>query len=138
MPEPAPAHEAVDPPDRCYPVVVVEDRYGGSYSGGLWIAFGGFEPSALPLAPFADAPTCANWWDSGEGDLVGRGPSPSAAVTDLIQRWTMNRVLSALAAYHDGADFVFEETPERLTDMIEACQKTLEVLEPIRPTGAPS
>lgn len=50
----------------------------------------------------------------------------------------LHRVLSALAAYHDGADFAFEETPERLTDMIEACQQTLEILEPIRPTEAPS
>ncbi len=50
----------------------------------------------------------------------------------------LHRVLLALAAFHDGADFAFEEVPERLTDMIEACQQTLEVLEPIRPTEAPS
>lgn len=49
-----------------------------------------------------------------------------------------DEITVSVTGHSHGADFAFEEVPERLTDMIEACQQTLEVLEPIRPTGAPS
>ena len=62
-------------------------------------------------------------------------PPPARPGVPLDQ---LHQVFLALAAFNDGADFAFEEVPERLTDMIEACKQTLEVLEPIRPTEAPS
>lgn len=65
-------------------------------------------------------------------------PTPRPPARPGVPLDQLHRVLSALAAYNDGADFAFEEVPARLTDMIEACQQTLEVLEPIRPTEAPS
>lgn len=49
-------------------------------------------------------------------------PAPARPGVPLDE---LHRVLSALAAFNDGADFAFEEVPERLTDMIEACKQTL-------------
>lgn len=61
-------------------------------------------------------------------------PPPARPGVPLDQ---LHQVFLALAAFHDGADFAFEEVPERLTDMIEACRRTLVALEPIRPTVGP-
>lgn len=73
------------PYDYLDPVTITPDRYGGTYSGGYWLAFP-LSPPAVPDGPFGDDLTAASWWED-LGDLpVGRGGAPNEAYADLVRR----------------------------------------------------
>lgn len=77
---------AEPPPYDCIdPVTITPDRYGGTYSGGCWLAFP-LDPSAVPGDPSGDDLAAVSWW-SELGDLpVGRGDTPDQAYADLARR----------------------------------------------------
>ena len=69
-----------------YPLTIVNDRYGGVYSGG--------EYTAWPLL-FYEVPkdiegddiACSSfWWGDTDTSLVGRGDTPRKALNDLVKR----------------------------------------------------
>lgn len=69
-----------------YPTTIVVARYGGTYEGGMWLAFP-CEPEELPSDPFDDDVTCDAWWcNNAMAKLVGRGATPTAAFEDLLTR----------------------------------------------------
>lgn len=70
-----------------YPVTIVKDRYHGTYSGGVWVAWN------LPKAPEESQGNdieCRWFWKRYKGNPtdyprpVGRGMSPQAAYQDLL------------------------------------------------------
>ena len=76
-----------------YPMCVVSDRYGGTYSDGSWTAWCtgvGF----LPDGPFSGDGECMTFWENnkkenekGEGYIVGIGNTPDEAVLDLHKKY---------------------------------------------------
>ena len=44
-----------------YPVTILTDRYGGTYSGGRWLAFD-LPPEEIPFEVDADDVTCYKFW----------------------------------------------------------------------------
>jgi hypothetical protein len=73
-------------PDHIYPVTIVHARYGGTYEGGVWLAF--------PVDP--DVLGTTNW---NGGDIecleffldhthipIGRGSNLNEALSDMTQR----------------------------------------------------
>lgn len=68
-----------------FPMSIVPDRYGGTYSRrGAWLAFP-CDPWEVPAEPFEDDSTARDWW----GDVrvpIGGGGTPDEACLDLIER----------------------------------------------------
>ena len=67
--------------NELYPVTIVTDRYGGTYSKGRWLAFN-LPPNELPPEIDADDVTCYKFWKNTD-ILVGRGSTPDEALKDL-------------------------------------------------------
>ena len=67
-----------------YPVTIICDRYGGTYSGAGWLAFN-LDPEDIPEDVSADDVTCMMFWEQHrQEDLpVGRGATPDEALQDL-------------------------------------------------------
>jgi len=71
--------------DMILPVTITPDRYGGTYSGGAWLAFP-LDPNTVPGGPFGGDVFANDWW-AELGDVpVGRGESPDRAYDDLSRR----------------------------------------------------
>jgi hypothetical protein len=68
-----------------YPVTIVGDRYNGTYSGALWLAFQ-LNPDYIPEEIGASDPDeMAFWRDHNENEFpIGKGATPNAALADLI------------------------------------------------------
>jgi len=64
-----------------YPVTIVLDRYTGSYSEGIWLAFNK-EPEDIPEGIFESDVLCFEFWQDYQG-IVGKGSSPEEALKDL-------------------------------------------------------
>jgi hypothetical protein len=77
-----------------YPVTIISDRYGGTYSGSAWLAFNR-DPEDVPEDVSADDVTCAMFWehqrsmeilDRKHAMPIGRGNGPDEALQDLYRR----------------------------------------------------
>jgi hypothetical protein len=79
-----------------YPIAVIEDRYGGTYSGGQWIAIAGITNPALGAASLKflaeKSEAIANPWggDIEAGEFwsdppkwIAAGDTPDAAIAAL-------------------------------------------------------
>ena len=66
-----------------WPVAIVKDRYGGTYSGGLWLAFNSYR---APNDVFGDDITCSDYWAGGCTLTVGKGNTPDSALDDLYRQ----------------------------------------------------
>ena len=83
--------------DEDYPVAVFQDRYGGAYCGGAWIAIAeASEPYDQEntraqfclvggAGPFGDDVTAAMFWSSPP-EWIAVGPTPEAALEALHNR----------------------------------------------------
>jgi len=67
--------------DIIYPLVIVKDRYNGTYSGGVYTAWNKY-PWEIPRAIFLDDNTCADFWYCTR-EPVGFGETPEEAIEDL-------------------------------------------------------
>jgi hypothetical protein len=68
-----------------YPCVVVHDRYGGTYSGGAWLAYPKYLEDVPPEADGGDI-ECDDFWHEHAASPaypVGLGADPAAALDDL-------------------------------------------------------
>jgi hypothetical protein len=90
------------PPDiQNYPVVIIEDRYGGCYSHGKWIAIAQAFDCATSLDEstcyfdivrenaLADDVTTSNWWYDTlqqDPDWLAVGNTPDEALANLKKR----------------------------------------------------
>lgn len=70
-----------------YPVTIISDRYGGTYSGAPWLAFN-LDPEDIPEDVSGDDVECMMFWEwHRQEDLpVGRGATPDEALQDLGTR----------------------------------------------------
>lgn len=72
-----------------YPCTVVADRYGGTYSGGQWLAFP-CEPDEVPPQVNSGDVESMLFWGGEDVGLrqpdVGRGSSPQGAIDDMLRR----------------------------------------------------
>ena len=67
-----------------YPLVIVRDRYSGSYSYGAYTAWNMFFDD-IPQDIDGDDVSCYCFWNSYNG-TVGLGETPNGAVKDLRQK----------------------------------------------------
>lgn len=69
-----------------YPVTIIHDRYGGSYSGALYTAWP-FDFWKLPKNTIdgSDIP-CMDFWSDADSSLIGKGRSPQTAMNDLRRK----------------------------------------------------
>ena len=65
-----------------YPMTIIYDRYGGTYSGGEWLAFP-LEFHEVPDEVCGCDGECMWFWDYYKG-FVGKGRCPEEARDNLI------------------------------------------------------
>jgi hypothetical protein len=70
-----------------YPITICQDRYGGCYSDGQWLAFNLY-PDEVPNEIYSDDITCCSFWVNCEL-VVGKGNSPEEALNDLYNKNTI-------------------------------------------------
>jgi hypothetical protein len=70
-----------------YPLVVINDRYNGVYSGAEWTAWEDY-PDAIPDDIFGDDDSCCEFWLKANKNNIGFGNTPDEAIADLRQKLT--------------------------------------------------
>jgi len=73
------------------PLCIIEDRYGGAYSGACFLAFN-LSPSYIFFELPVDAGDveCQNFWEGNDPDhdvndyIIGKGNTPEEALKNLI------------------------------------------------------
>ena len=77
-----------------YPLTITKDRYGGMYSGGLYLAFK-LTPYEIPDQVWGTDMNCGHFWDLEEAGLltitVGKGNTPDLAMFDLYEKLKAKR-----------------------------------------------
>ena len=70
-----------------WPLTILVDRYGGTYSGGLYVAFP-YEYSDIDMDVSGSDIQCHEFWRSykEQGGLYGIGASAQDAYDDLVSR----------------------------------------------------
>ena len=67
-----------------FPTTIINDRYGGSYSNGGWLAFP-LEPHEVPIDVYGSDLACIMFWDEYT-EPYGLGETPQGAFDDLTQK----------------------------------------------------
>lgn len=67
-----------------YPLTVISDRYGGTYSGGNYTAWNE-DHYNVPDNIAGDDMTCFDFWENVPSRFraIGKGDTPEAAIVDL-------------------------------------------------------
>lgn len=67
-----------------YPVTIVSDRYGGTYSNGKWLAFQ-LDPADIPEEVGGSDPEEMIFWDNHDSAQfpIGKGNTPNEALESL-------------------------------------------------------
>ena len=79
-----PEQEQTPHESALYPITIVQDRYGGCYSGGAYTAWNS-EPWEVPSDISGGDLSCGIFW--GENKLIcGKGGTPDEAERDLIDQ----------------------------------------------------
>lgn len=69
-----------------YPTTIINDRYGGTYSGGQWLAFP-LDYYDVPEEIDGEDIECMMFWDNVPDDIIiGKGESALAALCDLTEK----------------------------------------------------
>lgn len=80
-----------------YPVAIIEDRYGGLYSGGHWLAVAKADERIGEhgdqtriqfvledeTGPHGSDPDAGDFWDNREPDWIASGHTPDEALENL-------------------------------------------------------
>jgi hypothetical protein len=70
-------------------LIIISDRYGGTYSGGKYIAWE-CNIEELPKDQEGDDCTCMNFWHEYTGSpLCGKGRTVQEAIDDLLKNATI-------------------------------------------------
>ena len=69
-----------------YPLTIINDRYGGLYSGAHYLAFN-LEPWDVPRGiSWGGDVDCAEFWgEESVQYIIGKGDTPEEALNDLIR-----------------------------------------------------
>lgn len=84
-----------------WPMTIIYDRYGGTYSKAPWIAFP-LEFDEVPEEVHGDDVTCAQFWENYK-EPFGLGCSPQIAASDLYTK------LVAKALAGDGVEINYKD-----------------------------
>lgn len=88
----------MDPLVELYPVVILQDRYSGAYSGGAWLAiaeaseiYEGMTRAAYCLSddvpgPSADDSGTLEFWSDAPPDWIAPGNTPDEALAALLAK----------------------------------------------------
>ena len=68
-----------------YPVTIIMDRYGGCYSGALWLAFNDFYYEIPGEVDGSDV-ECMMYWEEADKSKIGFGSSIQEAYQDLVKK----------------------------------------------------
>lgn len=71
-----------------YPLAIVKDRYNGTYSGGIYIAFNCF-PNEIPEEIFDSDDEAFDFWFNKAADfphMYGLGRTIDGAIANLTER----------------------------------------------------
>ncbi len=81
--------------DEVYPVTIIDDRYGGCYSGGKYLAFN-VEPWDVPKGvSWGGDVDCAEFWaDEALKYVIGKGNTPNEAYRNLVEKIQRNEMKS--------------------------------------------
>lgn len=72
--------------EHIYPLTIVEDRYGGCYSGGGYLAFN-LEPWDVPEDVNGSDVECISFWDEEAKEYaIGKGDTVQEAINDLASK----------------------------------------------------
>ena len=81
--------EIIDPErldyEAYYPMTIVQDRYGGTYSKAAFLCFG-CDFDEVPHEINRNDGTCYSFWQSYQG-IVGKGATPIEALNDYISKY---------------------------------------------------
>lgn len=72
------------------PLCIIEDRYGGAYSGACFLAFNLAPYMVFELPVDAGDIDCQNFWEGNDSDydvndyIIGKGNTPEEALKNLI------------------------------------------------------
>ena len=67
--------------DEIYPLTIIADRYSGTYSGGVYLAWN-LVPDAIPEGVEYDGDDGMDFWENNE-IVCGKGNTVSEALADL-------------------------------------------------------
>lgn len=72
--------------EHVFPVTIIDDRFGGLYSGGAYLAFN-LEPWDVPkVFSWGGDIDCADFWGEESSQyIIGKGDTPAEAYNDLIR-----------------------------------------------------
>ena len=70
--------------NEIYPLTIINDRYTGTYSGGIFTAWNMYYYE-IPTEPAEGDVICIRFWETTKIP-VGRGETPQEAVDDLTRR----------------------------------------------------
>lgn len=73
-----------------YPVTIIVDRYGGTYSGGDWVALPCYYHQIPDDGPDGDDISCMYFWKEYDG-FCGLGRTPQEAFDNLVANVKNNR-----------------------------------------------
>lgn len=76
-----------------YPCTVIMDRYGGTYSGGLWVALNEDYHKIPMTGPDGSDMDCMNFWEEYPRPY-GKGETPGEAIKDLKKKLLETRNIS--------------------------------------------
>lgn len=75
--------------DNHYPMTLVCDRYGGSYSGGEYTCWP-LPSYRVPYEIDEDDITCMDFWADADKNMIGIGNTPEEAIKDLEDKIKIN------------------------------------------------
>lgn len=95
-----------------YPLTIIYDRYGGTYSGGAYTAWN-CNPYDIPNGPFSSDCECSDFWCKCKIP-VGKGRTPDEAIADLWNKLTKGENVPSSSR----AEQVRSMTNEELADFV--------------------
>lgn len=114
-----------------YPLTVIRDRYDGTYSGAMWLAFP-LHYFYIPSAIRAEDLACANFW-KGYKEPVGKGAYANDAVVDLIEQMRVSEPEESEEDEHRRKDAIyFLESAKRHYADTSEIEKSIDWLESLR------
>lgn len=73
-----------------YPITIIKDRYNGTYSGGLWLAFNMTVEDLYEKSEGAfddEDVVCMNFWhNEAQKFIIGKGKTPDEAIVNLCKQ----------------------------------------------------
>lgn len=74
-----------------WPLIIISDRYGGTYSGGEFVAWNCYINQLPPEQAWGDCECCDFWANYDGYPICGKGATIEEALKDLQDKLTNHR-----------------------------------------------